>query len=167
MKGKKERLEELYKRGIIFKVLKDIPEEYVEDVYQDVFTNAYCKLNQLKDIKKMEPWLSHIARNERFNFYKKRKREQLKLKEELKKQEIEEYGNLFFYEDHHIEAQEFWNIVFLQGETEGLILYKHYEECLKYKEIAELLDKNYNTVKSMAKRTKEKLRIEIESNLKL
>ncbi len=55
-------------------LIAKLPPAQVEDVQQDVFADAWRKLEQLHSLEAFGPWVAAIARNKAADFYRRRLR---------------------------------------------------------------------------------------------
>jgi RNA polymerase sigma-70 factor (ECF subfamily) len=124
--------------------------EDCEDLLQEIFLSFYKNLTRFNEQKPALPYLFAIAKNELKMFYRKRKFI-LPLKEEIVK------------EENHFES--FADIdISLLGELNKLnkkekIIFEMLGQGYKIKEIAEELKIKENTIKSMIRRGRIKLKI--------
>lgn len=118
-----------------------------EDCFQNTFVNLYRSSPEFESENHLKAWLIRVAINECNNYIKKNK----------KTVSIEEYENcaVSFPED---ETDISWALLKLEQKYRDVI-YLYY--CQKYKvsEIAQILNKNQNTIKTLLMRGREKLRI--------
>ena len=63
-------------------VLARVPRSEVEDLVQDIFLDAYKKLNTLRDWAAFGPWIAMIARNRAIDFHR-RSRETVELTDDV------------------------------------------------------------------------------------
>ncbi len=117
-----------------------------EDCFQNVFSTLYIKSPQFKDEEHLKAWLIRVAINECKNYIRDNK-PLLPLKD------IKENAVDFPHDRYDIS----WALLKLEPKYRNA-LYLHYCERYKINEIAEILGKNSNTVKSLLRRGKEKLK---------
>lgn len=127
-----------------------VDDEDVNDAIQNTILKVYKHINKLKQDKYFRTWIIRILINECNNIIK----ENIKYNKVLKKVYKESYEYEIFIEDSKEIEQ------LLKGITkeEMLILNLHYKDNYSFKEIAYILKKNINTVKSKFLRTKEKIK---------
>ncbi len=144
----------------------NVPKNDREDVVQEIFVLAYRNIGQLKDMDCLDSWLYKIAY--RYVLGIRRKYE---IKEEAE----------FYYEDYPIEledlssSKETWEIMDNDFTDETLvelinslkppapeILRLRFKMGFTLKEIAVILDMNYNSVKTIESRALKRLRDKIE-----
>lgn len=117
-----------------------------EDCFQNTFVKLYSKSPEFKDENHLKAWLIRVAINECNNFLRKNRR--------LVSLDAVENQPVLFSEDTRDIS---WALMEIEPQYRE-VLYLHYCEQYKVKEIAEILSKNQNTVKTMLKRGREKLK---------
>ena len=117
-----------------------------EDCFQNVFSTLYTKSPLFKDEEHLKAWLIRVAINECKN-YARNNRPLLPLKE------VKENSMDF----PHDECDISWALLRLEPKYRN-VLYLYYNERYKIEEIAEILGKSTNTVKSLLRRGREKLK---------
>lgn len=55
-------------------LIAKLPPAQVEDIHQDVFSDAWRKIEQLHSLEAFGPWIAAIARNKAADFYRRRMR---------------------------------------------------------------------------------------------
>ncbi|MFH1245903.1 MAG: sigma-70 family RNA polymerase sigma factor [Candidatus Omnitrophota bacterium] len=157
--------------GIVFWAIrgkaKEITSHYsqqdVEDIFQNVFTLLWEKerLKQIKDREKIASWIVIVAATCTMNYFRSRRKEGLRVTIPVD----EEYGQI----DHQkiTEQERLYSVLeevisFLPC-RERVILRLSYLHGRTHREIAELLAMPQNTVSSLIKRSKEKLRKELQT----
>ncbi len=55
-------------------LIAKLPPAQVEDIQQDVFADAWHKIEQLQSLETFGPWIAAIARNKAADFYRRRMR---------------------------------------------------------------------------------------------
>ena len=129
-----------------------------EDIVQTVFLKFFQNMNIIRDKEKVKPWLFTTARNEVFTYYRR------------KKIRVDQYG-VEDVEEIQPAAEENIAEKIERGETKEILL-KELEKFpaeqkeifmlkeyggLSYKEIADVLDTNIETVKSRLYKARQKL----------
>lgn len=128
-------------------------EDEIEDAIQETIILAYYKLPKLKENDKFYIWLTKILVNKCKEVYRKKRIVEISFDEKIEKVE-----NTFEAKsDNKILYEKMMN--FLSYEERLIILF-YYNLGYTTKEIASVLDKNENTIKSKLKRSKEKLKKE-------
>lgn len=117
-----------------------------EDCFQNVFSTLYTKSPHFKDEEHLKAWLIRVAINECKNYIRDNK-PLLPLKD------VKENSVDFPQDSCDIS----WALLKLEPKYRN-VLYLHYSERYKIEEIAQILGKNTNTVKSLLKRGREKLK---------
>jgi RNA polymerase sigma-70 factor (ECF subfamily) len=139
--------------------------EEAEDVTQDTFFKAWKNIKKFKGDKKWKPWLFTIARNTALDYIKKRKSTPFS---ELNSNEEESIPFSETLEDSEPLADELFeqvqNVEELMATMDTLkpeyhsILMLHYHQELTFKEIATVMNKPMNTVKSWHRRALENVK---------
>lgn len=117
-----------------------------EDCFQNTFVSLFSKAPQLQSEEHLKAWLIRVAINECNNYIKKSKR--IVSLEKVKDEAVE---------FPHDETDISWALLEL-SEKYREVLYLHYVEQYKIDEIAEILGKNPNTIKTTLKRGRDKLK---------
>ena len=134
-----------------------------EDITQEVFVQAYRKLESLNDKQKFRAWLYTIAVNRCNDFLRKKKYLsllQIRSAEEQEIRETDSFRNSNY--DKSIAKERFWEHVrsllekFSVMEREVFTL--RFMDHLNLSEIAAVLDKNESTVKTHLYRALNKIR---------
>jgi len=132
----------------LFSKLKN--KEDCEDLTQEIFLSFYKNINRFDEKKPVLPYLFEITKNSLKMFYRKRKKI-LPLKEEI----IKEEDNFKFFED--IEVNSFGNLNKLNKKEKKI--FEMLKQGYKIKEIAKILRIKENTIKSIIRRGRLKLKI--------
>jgi len=117
-----------------------------EDCFQNTFVKLYSKSPEFTDENHLKAWLIRVAINECNNLLRKNRR--LVSLDAVKNQPV------LFSEDT---SDVSWALMRLEPPYRE-VLYLHYCEQYKVNEIAEILKKNPNTIKTILKRGREKLK---------
>lgn len=117
-----------------------------EDCFQNVFSRLYTKSPTFNDENHLKAWLIRVSINECSNYIRDNK-PLLPLKE------VNENSVQFPHDKCDIS----WALMELEPKYRN-ILYLYYLERYKIDEIAEILGKKTNTVKTMLRRGREKLK---------
>lgn len=131
-----------------------VDDEDVNDAIQNTILKVYRNIKKLKQDKYFKTWIIRILINECNNII----RENVKYNKVLKKIDKESYEEEFFIEEFKQNEELFKGVT----KEEMLILNLHYKDNYSFKEIAYMLKKNMNTVKSKFLRTKEKIKKNID-----
>lgn len=117
-----------------------------EDCYQNTFISLYQKAPEFKDKKHLEAWLIKVAINKCNDYIRSHK----------KTVQLEQVEHLSFSID---EDKTDLSFALLQLEPKYRdVIYLHYYEDYKLEDISSILQIKLNTVKSLLKRGKEKLK---------
>ncbi|MBQ2971325.1 MAG: sigma-70 family RNA polymerase sigma factor [Ruminococcus sp.] len=117
-----------------------------EDCFQNTFVRLYQKSPQINDEKHLKAWLIRVAINECNNYIKKNR----------KFVSLEESKDVAVQFPHD-EADISWALLELEPKYRE-VLHLYYVEQYKVDEIAQILSKNPNTVKTLLMRGREKLK---------
>lgn len=128
----------------------------INDAIQNTMMNAYRHLKKLKDNDMFKSWIIKILVNECNRIYKmKFKRRKLfqKIKIESVKSETQDYSI------NKINSKiDFEKVLEMLNADERLIIVLYYNSKYSCSEIADILNMNKNTVKSMLIRTRQKIK---------
>lgn len=117
-----------------------------EDCFQNTFTRLYQNSPTIEEKSHLKAWLIRVAINECNNYIRKNRRF-VSLTEQ--KDAIVDFP----YDEHDIS----WALMKLEAKYRD-VLYLYYVEQYKVDEIAKILSKNPNTIKTTLKRGREKLK---------
>ena len=129
-------------------------EEDIEDAVQETMIEAYKEIKKLKYNQYFKTWIIKILINKCNKQYRKNKKENISY----------EYNNL----ENQIKENEiqtdidFYIIISKLEYVERIIVTLYYLERYTTKEIAKILNKNENTIKTKLSRAKKKLRRYLE-----
>ncbi len=126
-------------------------EDDIADAIQDTIISAYQSISKLKKLEKFKEWLIKILINKCNDIYKKRK----KVKSFSLDSMAEETYSFCPKEFGSIEIED---VLQSLSEEEKLIITLYYLEDYTSKEIASLLGKNENTIKTKIARAKAKIK---------
>ncbi len=129
-----------------------------EDLAQETFIKAYKKIDTLKDHKKAKSWLYSIARNTVIDFFRKNKNKEITLSDALL-ESVAKTTTAAFQEkaiSNEISKELDRCIDRLVKEDRAIVRLLYYEG-FSYKEIADLLNINENTLKSRLHRARKVL----------
>ncbi|MFR0822369.1 MAG: RNA polymerase sigma factor [Clostridia bacterium] len=129
----------------------------IEDAIQDTLLIAFTHQGQLKDEKKWRAWILRILINQCNKIYRKRKVEPMSY--ELMETMNTHVGELIQEDEDNFIYREILDC--LQPE-ERYIAILYYTVGYTTKEIAGILKKNENTIKTKLRRMKQKLREKVE-----
>ncbi len=138
-----------------------------EDLTQDVFEQAYRKLNSLNDPQRFRAWLYSIAVNRCNDFLRKRKYMALLQMRTAQEQDFMDSGKDMnnTYNDR-IEKKRFWKqvktILHKLSAMERQVFTLRFMDHRNINEIAAILDKNESTIKTHLYRALKKVRGQAE-----
>lgn len=127
-----------------------------EDIAQDVFLTLHEKNQSFNDDEHLKAWLLRVTINRGKNYSKSWKQKGRVDMEELPEQAAE---------DNSEKSRELKEMVFSLPPKYSTVLYLYYYEGYTIKEISSLLKKSENTVGSLLRRGREKLKLELEENV--
>lgn len=117
-----------------------------EDCFQNTFTKLFKNSPTIKEKSHLKAWLIRVAINECNNYIRKNRR--FVSLTEQKDATVD-----FPYDEQDVS----WALMKLDAKYRD-VLYLHYVEQYKVDEIAKILSKNPNTIKTTLKRGREKLK---------
>ena len=169
VKHKEELIDILASRyGYIKRLLavKGATPDLQEEIAQQTIFEAYRKLGQLNDHDKLDSWLATIALRLYIKESKRISRRVVLSEGSMENDEVitETFASEYDILDEIINienSRELMAYVDALGSKYSSIITLHYIEDKSLKDIASLLDMNYNTVRSMHMRALEKLRATI------
>jgi RNA polymerase sigma-70 factor (ECF subfamily) len=145
----------------IFKLVGN--KEDSEDIVQETFIKAWQKLSKFDTEKNFKTWLFSIAKNTAVD--KLRKKKSINFSSLNIEEESDFEANLIDQEDlpdelfEKKESEENLKSALLKlSENQRFIIYLHINEELTFEEIAEIINKPMNTVKSQYRRAISKLK---------
>lgn len=116
-----------------------------EDIVQDVFLKLLTKKSIFRDIEHVKSWLIRVTINQCLDYKKSSARKNIIPLEDLE----------ISFTD---EEKEIMEELYLLKDEERNILYLHYYEGYKIKEIAKILGQKQNTINSKLTRARKKLK---------
>lgn len=136
-----------------------------EDLAQETFVKAYLKLKTLKEPDKLKSWLFMIARNTVIDFFRKNKNRDIVLDQNFLQNMPEVAATDYCTEmaDKEVARALEACIDQLVQEDKAIIKLLYYEG-FSYKEIADLLKINQNTLKSRLHRARKILLANIQAS---
>lgn len=144
-----------------------VPEIYKEDLIQEIFVAAYTNIHKLKDMSSLEPWLYRISYRKMILFSKVHR---VRLEKEVPYPEhygdsgIESEENKFIWSamNNCLTDEELCSMILTLKPPAPYIIKLRFEMGFNLKEISDLLNLKYNTVKTIEYRALKKLKIMIE-----
>ncbi len=127
-----------------------------EDITQEVFLTLHEKQPEFRDDEHLKAWLLRCTVNRGRNF-----RKSWKEKNRVNLEEISDIPQ----EDTAHRSRALREMVLALPEKYAVVLYLHYYEGLTIQEIAQALEKRPNTIGSLLRRGREKLKLELEGAL--
>ncbi|MBZ9637198.1 RNA polymerase sigma factor [Clostridium sp. FP1] len=129
-----------------------------EDIVQDTFYNALKYIDGIQD-DKLSSWLFKVATNKYYDLCRKNNRRvHLSIDEEIFKESLTDSK---LVEDFILDLEKREEILVILNSISDIhknLLFFKYDMGLSYKEIAELLDINQNTVKTYLFRAREQFK---------
>jgi RNA polymerase sigma-70 factor (ECF subfamily) len=135
-----------------------------EDITQEVFVQAYRKINTLQDPQRFRAWLYAIAVNRCNDFLRKRKYLSLLQSRSAREQEVEEAGEMDRNHADTIAKKKFWEqvrrLLDRLSAMERQVFTLRFMDHRNINEIAAILGKNESTIKTHLYRALNKVREE-------
>lgn len=150
----------------IFHYLKafDLDIEDVKDALQDTYIEAFTNIDKVRDESRIKFWLLKIAKRQGLKYINRNKRKIMNEKHLFDYINFPETGTEYFFDK---QANDFIRKInremlrkFLSelNDKERNVLILYYDYGYKLKDIAALMRENDNSIRSISKRSKEKLR---------
>ena len=148
-------LVERYQSSIIKYVFYLVGDQDVaEDIAQEAFVTAYQKLQQYNHRYAFSTWLYRIARNLAYQYLRTNRAVPLRFEHNLESDKPEPSDSI----DKDIEAARIRSVIATLKPNHRTVVYLYYWEDKSYEEIADILDKPLNTIRTWLRRSKEELR---------
>lgn len=162
MKSKFEKLYDSYYNSVYRYIYVCVKDKWnTEDIIATVFVKIYENRDKIQDVENSKNWVFRIAHNAIIDFYRKNGR--VIPIEDFIDNASEEIGyDSVLIKDEFSAVKKF--IDELPEETVNMINLRFYGG-LKFKEIAVVLDKSENTVKSIITRALKKIKAQYEESL--
>ena len=144
-----------------------VPQQEIEDVLQDVLLTAWRKSATLQNSECLESWLRTIARRKasghlrKMNRYWKRNWPFSLYEESREEAGLPVPDELVYRELESFSETELYDLVINLGEPSARILLLHYVFRETFEEIGQTLHMPVGTVRSIASRSREKLKKKI------
>lgn len=123
----------------------------IEDVVQETMLILYTKLPKLKDNTKFEIWLYKILINQCNKKYRKNKTNIIPL-------DLIENQKAYSNEEKIEDKLDYEKILAMFKKQDQMLLLLYYSNGYTTKQIAQILNKNENTIKTKLRRMKQKIR---------
>ncbi len=146
--------------AFVFRFVRNADE--AEDIVQETFVKAWKKLATFKEDQNFKTWLFIIARNTTYDFLRKKRHiafseldtEAMNFEEHIKDEELLPDE---IFEQKEFEAKIDEALETLSPEYREVIILKQYQD-MTFEEIAEIMKKPMNTVKSRYRRGLQKMK---------
>ena len=159
-----EELYSYYKKVMLFLMKQGLSYEDAQDAVQDTYVEAISYLPTLRNIDSLKSWLFTIAKRIGSRYISKQKTRR-ESEETIEEHELDKNLALAIYDTENIDEVlgTSKNAVLREyllklEQRERRILVLHYVYEYDYNSIAQLLELNHSTVRSISRRAKEKLR---------
>lgn len=167
LRKRQEKLSTFY--GEIKKIVRSVkpPDNDAEDLVQEIFIEAYNHLADIRDMDCFSSWVYKIAYRKLIRFSSKRIRrntvEELLAPEdwELVDIAVEDDDREFCIANRTLTNEELFEMVNSLKSPVPEIINLHFAKGYTLKEISEMMDMNYNTVKTIVNRALKKLKKKI------
>lgn len=127
-----------------------------EDITQEVFLSLHSRPQSFNNDEHLKAWLLRSAINRCKNYHKSyRKRNQ---------QSLDELGESAIFCEFTPQDMTIRQKIAALPEKYGKVLYLYYYEEYTVREIAKILQKNENTVSSLLRRARRKIKMELEED---
>lgn len=133
-----------------------VPPAHQDDVVQDVMVAAYLHLDQLRDMDHFDGWLFRIMKRKAGHFFaaQKKRMEREACLEDWQEQQFQEPDAYQAWQaaERAIDDETLCRMVNSLSPPAPAIIRMRFEAGFTLKEIAEMLEMNYNTVKTIEHR---------------
>lgn len=169
--------EELMKRHDIlcekYILIKDfvsnlgVPENYREDLIQEIFVAAYINIHKLNDMDRLNAWLYRISYRKMILFgkaHRVRFEKEISYPDYYGESGIESEEDKYVWSamDNCLTDEELCEMINSHKPPAPYIIKLRFEMGFNLKEISDLLDMKYNTVKTIERRAFKRLKVMIE-----
>lgn len=162
MKTKFEKLYDSYYDSLYRYIYVCVKNKWnAEDIISTVFTKIYENKEKIQDVETSKNWVFKIAHNAIIDFYRKNGRV-IPIDEFIDAASEDDSFQNILIKDEFSKVKKI--IEGLPPETKNIIYLRFYGG-LKFREIAEIVNKAENTVKSIVNRAMKKVRISYEESL--
>lgn len=162
MKTKFEKLYDAYYDSLYRYIYVCVKNKWnAEDIISTVFTKIYENKEKIQDVETSKNWVFKIAHNAIIDFYRKNGRV-IPIDEFIDAASEDDSFQNILIKDEFSKVKKI--IEGLPPETKNIIYLRFYGG-LKFREIAEIVNKTENTVKSIVNRAMKKVRISYEESL--
>lgn len=127
--------------------------EDAKDCFQNVFIKLYTADKDFETEEYLKAWLIQVAIHQCTDFHRQAWNRKVALEDDISK--FEELGVVT---DKSTQGSELFLLVKQLPEKYGNVIYLYYYEEYSISEIAKMLDSNENTIKSILKRGRDKLK---------
>ncbi len=146
-----------YQQDLYKIALTRLHSEYdIDEAIQETMISAFTNIKNLQDPKKFKNWIIKILINKCNEIYRKKI---------LKFAPLEEIDTYKILDSNNLEIEsnlDFYSIIKSLNKKERTTIVLYYCEKYTTKEIAEILNKNENTIKTILRRSKMKLKNKYE-----
>ena len=157
-------LKEVWNAGQEYLAMFGLDEHEKEEILQEVMIVIWRRYETLQDPQKFLAWVKTVLRHETGRFFKRKKRDRehlISFHEPMAEEEtlpplISE--KLVYEEMEDFEDSEIYQLVQRLGYPSSTILQLHYQDKETLEEIAQALHIKPSTVRSIARRSREKLK---------
>lgn len=129
------------------------------DAIQETMYYTYKNLHQLKSKDSLKYWIIKVLINECYKIYNKKNKINL-----IPIENSEKYEDKEFYEKDIDSNIKFKELLACLKNREKIIMILYYENLYTTKEIAKIMKIKENTIKSIIKRSKNKIKKDLEEN---
>lgn len=161
MKSKFERLYDSYYDSVYRYIYACVKNKWnTEDIISTVFMKLYENREKIQEVETSKNWVFRIAHNTIIDFYRKNGRI-IPIDDFIETPvDDEDYNNIIIRDEFQGVKKLLDNL----PEDTRNIIYLRFYAGLKFKEIAEILDKSESTIKSIVNRAMKKVKIGYEES---
>lgn len=161
MKSKFDRLYDSYYDGVYRYIYVCVKNKWnAEDIISTVFMKIYENREKIQEVETSKNWIFRIAHNAIIDFYRKNGRV-IPIDDFIETPvDDEEYNNIII-KDEFLGVKKYLDE--LPEETRNIIYLRFYAG-LKFKEIAEIVNKSESTIKSIVNRAMKKVKTSYEES---
>lgn len=142
---------------------------FTDDIFQNTMESTLKSIGQLRDVNKAKSWMFSIAKNEARKYFNKNKyftdSGTLDIDDLDSDIEYEINQNSFDFTENVTDKMLIESIFVYLNDSEAQVILLFYRYDLKLTEIGEILNMNYNSVKSLYRRSMKKIKVNLEKGL--
>lgn len=149
---------DLYKEKLYYHIRSIVPShEGTDDVLQNTFIKIYRHWDSFEGKSQLYTWIYRIATNEALNYLKKESKHQQNTIDGVREQLLDEQVAGSYFDASEVEKK-LKQAIDQLPHRQALVFSMHYEQNLKLKEIAVVLDTSLGNVKALHHLAQKKLK---------